>query len=320
MSVRSPGGRAAALERTAARWLVRMARAAPDHPDRGRFEAWLAQSPAHAQAYARLAEVWDAFELRPGAAYPPQAPPRSRRGVLVGLAAVGLLAGGGLLGWRHWRLQQPQEDWLTYTVPAGGVPVTQRCADGSQLMLSSGSQAQVRMSSALRAVRLLQGELMLDVVRDARRPLVVQAGQARVRVTGTRLMLACLPDDGVRVGVIEGQVMLGSADGAAELPLSAGQVARWQAGQRWLTEARAVTDAAGWARGVLAFEADPLDEVVMRLSRHSRRSLRLAPRAGALPRLTAIVQPGDVEAFIDQLPRLVRVELVRQPDGGLLLR
>jgi transmembrane sensor len=50
------------LWEVAARWFVRMAGADPEDPERGRFEAWLAASPAHAAAYAAIADTWSDLE------------------------------------------------------------------------------------------------------------------------------------------------------------------------------------------------------------------------------------------------------------------
>ncbi|MBF3094479.1 FecR/PupR family sigma factor regulator, partial [Pseudomonas aeruginosa] len=50
------------LEQTAQVWLVRL-RGTPDAATRRAFEDWLAQRPAHAEAYARAEALWRLTEI-----------------------------------------------------------------------------------------------------------------------------------------------------------------------------------------------------------------------------------------------------------------
>ncbi|MBF3024145.1 DUF4880 domain-containing protein, partial [Pseudomonas aeruginosa] len=50
------------LEQTAQAWLVRL-RGTPDAATRRAFEDWLAQRPAHAEAYARAEALWRLTEI-----------------------------------------------------------------------------------------------------------------------------------------------------------------------------------------------------------------------------------------------------------------
>lgn len=54
------------LKEEAARWFAKMQHAGADDPVRSRFEAWLAQNPAHARAYAAFDELWSRFDSGAG--------------------------------------------------------------------------------------------------------------------------------------------------------------------------------------------------------------------------------------------------------------
>jgi len=58
--------------------------------------------------------------------------------------------------------------------------------DGSVLELNSGARATARLYEGKRVVQLLEGEIFFSVQHDPSRPFVVEAGESRIVVTGTR--------------------------------------------------------------------------------------------------------------------------------------
>lgn len=71
-------------------------------------------------------------------------------------------------------------------------------ADGSQLLLDSGSQIEVSWHPLSRRVALRAGQVLFEVSPARYRPFVVSAGSTDVRVLGTRFNVRRLDDD-VRV-------------------------------------------------------------------------------------------------------------------------
>lgn len=193
-------------------------------------------------------------------------------------------------------------------------------ADGSHVTLAPASSLRPTWRLARRTYVLQRGEAFFSVTHDAAHPFTVAAGEAKVRVLGTRFDVHRSPGDRVRVEVEQGLVEV-SRDLAG-----ASSVARVAAGQGALADASGVRaaalarpdDAGAWRRGRLAYAAAPLEDVVADLNRYGLRA-RVAPSAGGL-KVTAGLRTDQAGAFVASLPRVLPVTVAREADGGLLIR
>ncbi len=325
------------LARDAARWFARMARAPQDHPDRGRFEAWLAASPAHAAEYARYAEVWDDFDsslrlerltLGLEAKRARERVQRlSRRGALqatvLGLATVGL---GGLLGWRLWNERQSEPVLVMDRETQPGQLLEQPLPDGSKLTLAPDTRLSVRHYRDRREVDMNRGEAIFDVARDVDRPFVVRSGPACVTVLGTRFVVSQVGAERVRVSVLHGRVRVEQAASpraeasATGVTLGADEVAEVLADQLPQRVNRRADDAVAWRQGTLVFDGDPLTDVAQRLSRFSGMRVTADGLAAHPARITAVVQLRDAKAFLRSLPGIADVRVVDELGGVRLVR
>lgn len=311
----------AALREEAARWFTRMHRSAgaqPNAADTDAWRAWLAADPRHAAEYAAFEALWQDFDSTPrvqALAQAVHAQRRTRRAALtrgvLGLAGLGV---AGLLGYRGWGMYLDAPQYAQARDSGIGERVTLNLPDGSTLALGPGSRVAVRYTRRERAVVLEHGEAVFDVAKDAARPFAVAAGGARITVLGTRFAVNRLPGL-VRVSVDHGTVQLA---GAAPLLLQAGQVGEVNetAGAPPRRVQRDVRDSfAAVERGLIVFDQAGLAEMAATLSRWRRQPVQAADApAGAGPRITAAVQPRDVEAFIDALPRIAAVR-VQEREG-----
>ncbi|HGY2156299.1 TPA: FecR domain-containing protein, partial [Pseudomonas aeruginosa] len=220
------------LEQTAQAWLVRL-RGTPDAATRRAFEDWLAQRPAHAEAYARAEALWRLTEIPASrlaieeadaleAYLRPRRASRNPRRWAYPLASVAcLLAMLWLGGW--WQPGDWLQDWRADYVAAPGQVAEWKLADGSYLSLDAGSAVRVRIDGGQRRVELLRGAAALRVKRDTL-PFVVEAGEGRARVLGTEFEVR-RGAGATRVTVLQGRVAVsaGTGAGAAEEVLGAGQ-------------------------------------------------------------------------------------------------
>ncbi|GLO01792.1 sensor [Pseudomonas putida] len=189
-------------------------------------------------------------------------------------------------------------------------------ADGSQVLLDSGSRLQIERHLRSRQLELLEGQARFTVVH-ADAPFIVHSQGVRVRDIGTVFDVRS-DVRGVRVGVLEGAVEVGIGHGAVQ-PLRAGQQLLAAAGE--LGEVQAVASGAmeAWRSSVLRFDGTPLRDAIVDLQRYSEVPLRLADeRTGGL-RLSGELDSRQVRALQEQLPVVLPVTVVRAADGGLVI-
>ncbi|SDC82312.1 FecR family protein [Sphingomonas sp. YR710] len=214
--------------RTAARdWLLRL----HEHPDDTElhvgFAEWISASDAHAQAWSRTHDSWQAMEGLAGAVHsnPPLRPTSrlpSRRSLLT------LAMSGATIGLATTLLMRPE----AYRTGAGE---RQRLSlgDGTRVDLDSQSSLNVAVDAGRRSVLLIEGRAFFDVAHDMHRPFVVTAGDIAVRVLGTAFAVEHKAD-GLSVDVARGKVLVDRGNGMQPVELSIGE--------------RLIIDAAGSAR------------------------------------------------------------------------
>ncbi len=313
----------AEIDEQAALWFSRRSSGRLSAAEEAEFAAWLAHSEQHAQAYADMQLLWDDCDqlARPhvpaATAITPLAPRRRSPPVWLALAATVLLAVGGLLGYQ-WR-QLPQ---LELSASAGQHELRQlQLADGSELTLNLGSTVQVRYYRDRREVSLIAGEAYFSVAPDAERPFRVDAGAGRVEVVGTRFTvrrsLATLA-----VAVEQGHVAVQPGrDGLALQQLQPGDSLEIDYQQGALRRSQVPTAEVGsWRDGLLVFRDRPLGELAQELSRYRGRPVQLDGAGLAARRLSGSLDIHQPERFVQALPQLLPVELIKQADGVLLLR
>lgn len=243
-----------------------------------------------------------------------------RRGLRLASTAAGVLL-AAVLGYGTWYFGAMDE--AAYRTPVGATQ-TVPLADGSQAVLGSGTDLRVALSPRARMLELQQGEAYFQVAKDAGRPFVVQAGDARVIAVGTRF--AVRRDAGaLRVVVTEGTVRLEGIHGDAAVParlFAAGTVARLQDGK--LDVQTGVAEQAeqllGWRRGEVLFSATPLAEAVAEFNRYTPRKLRIQDASLAQMRVDGSFRTDNVDGFVRLLEQAFPVRAERTAEAIVLHR
>jgi len=212
----------------AANWLVRCD-AGLNLADRDEFTRWLEIDSRHREEFARHQAIWSEFDLlvagqpKSGAAthggLRSRSYPRHRRLAVLAAAAALVLA---IFVWRPWTRDLSRRHSATVEPEACARRVLE---DGSIVELNRGAAIEVGFSAAERRVRLVRGEAIFTVAKNATRPFVVRAGGLSLRAVGTAFDVR-LGAASVEVLVTEGRVRVNQPSALAEsdIPtLAAGQ-------------------------------------------------------------------------------------------------
>lgn len=320
MEARPQDGEDAASEQ-AMEWFVRLQDDPEDLALRRRFEAWLAESPAHAAAWSKtvwtssLAEsllpfdardwavdgaVPDKSRLRGEAASPStgapdkspgrQAVPPARghrvrwlwsAGAVALACAVLALAGPAVL-------VRVQADYMTGTAESRDIALE----DGTTVSLAPGSALTVAFGPSDRGVTLLAGEAFFAVKAEAARPFRVTARGIRATVVGTQFDIRLDPQ-AVEVAVSQGRVQVDSA-GIADL-LGAGDALRIPTDGAAVRSGVAADGIAGWRRGLLVLEDRTLGDAAAELERYLPGRIVIPDRALASRPVTGVFDLRDPE-------------------------
>ncbi len=143
--------------------------------------------------------------------------------------------------------------------------------DGSFIELNTASQVEVDYSTGQRDLRLVRGEAVFTVAKDADRPFVVTAGESRVVALGTIFSVRKTESD-ARVVLFEGSVRVDKGNGtggAKSARLVPGDEVRIEANRPFAITKTQLSQAASWREGRLIFEQTPLRDVLEEFNRYS---------------------------------------------------
>lgn len=246
-----------------------------------------------------------------------QAHAKSRRRRALG-ALLGV-AGMACAGWPAWQMWSRRVLWQGELASATGVQRRLELPDGSVLRVDAASRVALTYRADLRQAQLLEGAAFFAVARDAARPFVVDAGQVRVTVLGTRFGVELEPD-GVLVQVESGQVRVEHLATGRSLLLQGSQSLRMpmdaQAAGSAALQPQAQQRPAAWREGELVFDQEPLGRVVHRLDRYTPRRLEVDEGAAQLA-ISGHVRIAQAERWLRSLPQFAPVQVSVLEDGGL---
>lgn len=290
---------------TAVQWYVQLNDGTPDEAQRHAWQRWLAASPDHARAWARVEKLQR--QLR-GVPMELAMPVLTQAGVerrlamksLLVLAAVGALGAG-------YQFSPLSADYASRTDQRRQVML----ADGSRLDLNTDTQVDVNFSASERLVTLRHGEVRLRTAADtqvaAPRPLLVQSRHGRVRALGT--------DFNVRVGehftsvsVLEHAVEVRSERTPhAVQRVHAGEQMRFSASQLGPVQP-ADPNRSAWTTGMLIAIDWRLGDFIDELARYRPGHLSCSPAVADL-RVSGAFTLDDTDAVLANLTASLPVRL-----------
>ncbi|WP_043308958.1 FecR family protein [Pseudomonas sp. ML96] len=294
----------------ARQWQVLLHSGRATAADRDAVQAWRQAAPEHEQALREVEGLWGLLGQieRPVELPQVRAVRRPRRWAIpLASAAVLLLA-----------LWLPQGTWVGLYADVSTRPGEVRelrLEDGSLLTLNGDSALDWQFVDGHREVKLYRGEADFQVAHDPERPFTVSAGEARIRVTGTRFDVR-LEEGGVDLAVSEGRV-LATSEGREPQPVVAGQQVQWRAGELQAVQALDARQRLAWQRGKLVFRDRPLEQVFAELERSQGARVLFVDDAVRALQVTGVFALDDPQAVLNAVETALPVRLVRLP--GLIL-
>ena len=284
--------------------------------DRAAASAWRCTSPAHEQAAMDVERLWALLGQlgEQPASEPAAAQVRSLRRRRSLRWAVPL-ASAALLVLALWLPQGAWMSWNADFATAAGEIRSVELEDGSILTLNGATALDWTISEGRREIRLYRGEADFQVAKDSTRPFFVEAGPARIRVTGTRFDVDYDGQD-VVLAVTQGQVQASDAQ-AQPLLVGASQQVRWSGERLQPLQALDARQQLAWQRGKLVFRAQPLSEVFTELERSQRQRVIFLDQSVRDLKVTGVFAHDDPQAVLRAIESNLPVRLVRLP--GLLL-
>jgi transmembrane sensor len=288
----------------AANWLTRLHDEDVTDADREAFNTWCQADPRHAVAIDRMRALWGSLDTVP--AQPARialtrafAPQRARSAQVLGVLGVVLC---GWLSLEHLPV------WMADQRTGVGERRQIALEDGSQLQLNSNSAVDVKFDGHQRVIELLQGELWVDVAKDAQRPFVVRTDQGTATALGTRYLVKRASDGTTVVTVIESTVAV-KGEAEAGVKVTAGQRSILDHGRATPAQAIGNADPDAWTRGLLKVNDQPLSEVLQTLASYRHGMVRFDPQALRDLRVSGVFKLDDTAAALSALADNLPIEV-----------
>lgn len=322
----SPQRHDTATDEQAAYWAARLEGDALEASERADLDAWLAQSPGHRAALAGYCQFSADLEeqlpklVATGAVRMP-AKTKPRRAWRMPAAALWALAATAALVVGLW-VTRPAPETQTF---ASGVAerATHRLADGTRIELNSHTSVRFENTNSERRARLVSGEAIFFVTKDAVRPFIVETPVGTVRVTGTVFNVRAEPADrAFEVTVLEGSVEVRPrevAGGPIALQASDRLIVTGNAPDKRAVSEEELEAILAWREGQIVFNRAPLAAAVARFARHHGRSITLPATLAAEP-IGGRHNIDDLQGFLSFIESTFDVKCTADTSGAITFR
>lgn len=203
------------------------------------------------------------------------------------------------------------DTWTT----AVGEQRQHKLIDGSTIVLNTNTVLKVEQHLRSRQLIVEQGEAAFTVSHGWR-PFIVTAGDTTVTDIGTEFSVRLKSED-VRVAVSQGAVNV--AVGQQQQTLMAGQAITSSQGRLSELQDVDVEQEIAWQQGKWMFDGTALSDVSEEIQRYRRQGVQVSEQAAGI-RVSGIYDIQAVEAFIDDLPQIIPVQVERADDGAVLIK
>lgn len=306
-------------------WAAKLALNSLSQADKRAIRDWLIQAPRRHDLLEEALEAWSAPSTVLAAALQFEAQPKRSGWSLANLwhpvgfaVAAAAVAAVTFLFYQGGVGVTPDLEPIEYAAPSN-VSRTVQLVDGSTFVLERGSQADFSASDTARRARLFAGEALFEVAPDASAPFTVEAGDARIKVIGTRFNVN-LWEHGLSVTVLEGAVQFQERRSGAVQNLTSGHGISWLSGRAPKRFAFAPEDYADWTSGWVSAENMSLGEVLGKLNRYADDTISVSSASLNAESVSGRFRLSQTDATLETLAVLYGFEIERSPGRIDLVR
>lgn len=338
----------AKIVREACEWIARMDHKNFSKKDRIELNEWVNKSDLHRAELERLAQFWDQisdvdFDDKE-VGYPEisqdnynqynnhWAEKKGYKYIIYTAASLLLIASISVI--LHFNnINEFQSTNGKYTTNVGDQE-TIILSDGSKIRLNTDTFVEVNYSPGERNIHLYKGEAYFDVAHNPEVPFTVKARKGDVRALGT-IFSVRVKDDLVNVLVEEGRVRIRANDEVDLLNtpqieeqkevlktenLKKSAVVTVDAGNNVifgeqtiesvvLEEKEAIERKFSWQKGILAFDDEPLSDVIEEVSRYTSYQIIIADPNIRTLRVGGYYPIGKIQAIFNALELNLGLEI-----------
>jgi ferric-dicitrate binding protein FerR (iron transport regulator) len=183
--------------------------------------------------------------------------------------------------------------------------------DGSKVLLNNNSELRYpeKFNRNTRTVSF-NGEAFFQVAKNPEKPFIINiSDRATVEVLGTSFNINAIRDsDSVKVHVLEGRVaFFTSATRANKFILNKDEQAVLKGGE--ITKEQTVnSNFLSWKTGILHFEQEPLDKVIVDLGKYFNRNFSIEGEGLEELRYTSTIDNQDLESVLEEFKLVLGLE------------
>lgn len=321
-------------------WISRLDRGLDD-AEREELRRFL-DEPAHRATFLEMAELWDRTDVlsRLSEILPEvEQRPAGRRYAWAAAASIVVAAILGAFAFSINRQDGPAElEHLTSTSvyeTTVGERSTISLPDGTAVVLNTNSRLEVEYSPQNRVLLLKRGEIHVDVVADASRPLSVTAGRQLIQAVGTEFSVRISDQHLIELIVIDGAVRIGIREPGTEVAandepptlgdaapvITAGNIAMLGGP----TDTIEVIDMdeihvkLSWRNGNLIFRGETLEEAMSEISRYTAVEFVFLDEDLKKISVAGMFRANDVDGLLNALRASFNITYERVGDNRVLL-
>ena len=236
-----------------------------------KIQKWLADDPdgSHAELYYEIHKIYDGvtlFSENPQQYKSPQSFFSFWR--LAVAAAIAALVVVGSVEYSNYKIENRiSARTETISVPAGKT-LQLTLEDGSELWLNSGTQIErpVVFAKKNRIITLNNGEVLVDVAKDSRRPFVIKTPKADVRVLGTRFDVS-LDNEEFQTTLLRGSVSILPNNGNEVLLKPYEKASLSSDGVLTVSRISNASAVESWTSGIIELVGVPFDELMRKFEK-----------------------------------------------------